>query len=83
MSPLLAKKRFGIATFSGLAFDNTHGPLRDTAIAHADDLFTPSDVNLLNRVWLLLIHCFTTKQRSRRRIQLSKSLKVVGVSANL
>jgi hypothetical protein len=83
MRPISAKKRFGIATFSDFELGNAQGLFRDAATPQANFFPTPIAVSFLNRVWQLFIYCFMTKQRSRRRIQLSRSLNVVGVSTSL
>lgn len=79
----MAKKRFGIATLTGFMLDMAHGPLREAATGRAFQSLTPRARSPLYRVWQLLIHFFMTKQRSLRRIQLSRFRSTLGVSISL
>ena len=72
-----------MAILNGFMLDIAQGPLRDTAAAQACRPLTPSLTRLLYRVRQLLIHRLTMKQRSLRRIQLSRSLRIVNVSISL
>ena len=80
MRPRSAKKRFGIATFTGFMSDSAQGPRREPATDMAFAGLTPRATNLLNRVWQLLIQRLIIKHLSLRRIHLSRSRSTVGVS---
>jgi hypothetical protein len=65
---------------AGRPEDIGYGPFLEKAIDRAFLSLTPVAFRLLYLALQLLFHCFISKHLRLRRIQLSKSLKTVGVS---
>ena len=80
---MLGKEPIGHGDLERFHIGHRPRPLRDTAALQACRPLTPSLTRFLYRVWQLLIHRLTMKQRSRRRIQLFRSLRIVSVSISL